>query len=147
MHAFFFLQLDITGISNNRLWMERGIAPTRPYVTAGYWGFWLCDRGRHEHYIITPEYIIHYSHQQHRKKIQNTFEMILGRLHARVYDVNALSSMGMVHDKDGGQMQHCTSYCIFVSTAIFTCSKQIRLACKCPHISLIALFYGRVEIT
>lgn len=52
----------------NLCWMERRITPTRPYIIAGYWGFWLCHRGRHEHYIITAEYIIHYSHQQHWKK-------------------------------------------------------------------------------
>lgn len=28
--------------------------------------FWLCHRGRH--YIITAEYIIHYSHQQHENQ-------------------------------------------------------------------------------
>ncbi len=81
--------------------------------------------------------------------------MILGRLHARVYNANAPSWMGMVHDKDGGQMQrfekatlHFLLYIcsICVSTAIFTCSKQICLACKRPHISLTALFYGPVEI-
>lgn len=73
--------------------------------------------------------------------------MILGRLHARVSNANALSSM----EKTRGQMQWIRQVTLyFVLFPHFLKLKTdllIHLACKRPHISLIALFNGLGQIT